>query len=158
MHRDSVNKIYEVNCDDKADTLTVTIDGHTKKVKKMFEKVNIRECSHPLQIQTYLFSKQLSDSFYVFLDFYANRLISYSIYFKSAQKKHYVDSILNNKFGQSRGNLSNKKIKVSVLTYEQELSEIHIYDRRASELVPPWCGNSRRKGSWTKLEKYVNNE
>jgi hypothetical protein len=157
MSPDTDFALYEIDCDDRLDTLTVSLNGRKKKLRSFVPLPYIRECLYPGgQIQSFLSARNLSDSFYVFLDFYSNRLISFDVYLKSAPKKSYVDSLLIKEFGYFGKRYANKDIDIRMSRTEGDFYSISISDRRASKFVPPWCGNSKKRGSWAKLEKYLN--
>jgi hypothetical protein len=71
MHQDSLTNLFEVDCKKELfDSTIVRAGDRVLNFDRIFKDQILDECQYPGgQVQTYLYSRHLSDSFYVFLDF-----------------------------------------------------------------------------------------
>ena len=49
----------------------------------------------------------------------------------------------------------NKIEKFYFATYKDRYSYLVLSDRKASTLIPSWCGNGGKRRGWDKLDKYL---
>lgn len=159
MDFDSLKNLHLVKCSEEyLDSTTVTINGVINNLDTFSKEYTPLGCWHKKKIKTYLLDNKIG--FIIFLNFYNNKLIEVAIFLNDSAKivslKHKLKSHFELKEYVYKG--ENKIEKFHFATYKDRYSYLVFSDKKASNLVPSWCGNDRKRGSWEKLDKYLANQ
>lgn len=155
MSTDSIQNKYDIKCGILLDSSTVNINGKTWNIDLFAD--SYMGCRYKDKIYTFLHAKNFPDSLFTILDFYSGKLIQVTIYFKGDKLTKEIDNQFMRYFKQKEltAKTSDKTTKAFLRHNEDGYGYLVISDKKAMDLMPSWCGNSPKKGSWTKLEKYL---
>ena len=154
---DSVQNKYNIKCGMLLDSSTVNINGKTWNIDR-FTDSHIG-CHTNEKIFTFLYAKNFPDSLFTILDFYSGKLIQVVIYYKGDKRTEEIKELITRHFKlkEFTAKVSDKTTKVFWHNNHNKdgYNYLAISDKKAMDLMPSWCGNSSKRGSWAKLEKYL---
>ena len=155
MSVDSVQNKYPIKLAILLDSSTVNINGKTLNIERFADPTLARR--HHDEIFTYLYAKNFPDSLFTLLDFRSGKLIQATIFYKGDKRTEEIKKEIMSYFKLKEFNrkANNKITKTYLGQNDTGYNYLTISDKKAMDLIPSWCGNDSKKGSWTKLDKYL---
>lgn len=160
MPRESFQNLKEIHTVEGPDDSCYLVEGAwTQDLKRI--KYYPLQLMYPGQsVKTYLFKHVPTDSFFVFLNFYDNRLIGYDVLFATESLKEKMQAPLDSEMYVYRKDRNCTHGHAFTLGGKYPLYHFGIFDPMAYKIMPSWCGTCNRSDtkakSWKKLGEYVN--
>ncbi len=155
---DSIDNIYIVKCSENFfDSATVNLHGNIININKYFKWNSTLGCRHRSKLKTYLYNVKFTDSLAIFLNFYSNKLIEINVFYKGNDKNNFIKETITKhyKLREYNNKAEDKTSKTYLAINKDGYNLLTISDKTAINYIPSNCGNSRQRGSWTKLDKYL---
>ena len=160
MNADSVKNINLITSNENSyDSLPlVNINGTPTNINSFLNEYTPLGSRHRTKIKTYSFDNK--DSLIILLDFYSQKLIEVAIFLKDTVKIKQLKNILIDNFNLKKYTWKgeNKTEKYFFIIKKTGYSYLVFSDKKVIDNMPSWCGNSRKRGSWKKIDKYLNSK
>lgn len=159
MPRESFQNLKEIHTVEGPEDSCYVL-GHTWSLSLARIKYRPLQAWYPEKnVKTYLFKHIPADSFFVFLNFYEDRLIGYDVLFASELLKEKLQQPLDSEAYVYRNDRKHAHGHRYGVGGKYPLYSFNIHDAKAYKYMPSWCGtcnrSEKRTKSWKKLGEYV---